>query len=84
MDNIAKVNSKGKSTIMVTGHTDNVPLVFGSQYRDNWDLAAARAASVVQSLEESNIISPEDFIATSKGETQPIASNSTSSGRSKK
>ena len=83
MDNIAKVNSKGKSTIMVTGHTDNVPLVFGSQYRDNWDLAAARAASVVQSLEDSNIISPGRLIATSKGETQPVASNSTGSGRSK-
>ena len=27
MDNIAKVNSKGNGTIMVTGHTDNVPLV---------------------------------------------------------
>ncbi len=83
MDNIAKVNSKGKSTIMVTGHTDDVPLVFGSQYRDNWDLAAARAASVVQSLEDSNIISPGRLVATSKGETQPVASNSTSTGRSK-
>ena len=51
--NIAKVNSTGTSTIKVTGHTDNVPLVFGSQYRDNWDLAAARASSVVQNLEET-------------------------------
>ncbi|MDC3024392.1 OmpA family protein [Alphaproteobacteria bacterium] len=83
MTNIAKVNSKGKSTIMVTGHTDDVPLVFGSQYRDNWDLAAARAASVVQSLEDSKVISPNRLIATSKGETKPVASNSTSSGRSK-
>ena len=83
MDNIAKVNSKGKSTIMVTGHTDDVPLVFGSQYRDNWDLAAARAASVVQSLEDSDVISPGRLVATSKGETQPVASNATSSGRSK-
>ena len=83
MENIAKVNSKGTSNIMVTGHTDNVPLVFGSQYRDNWDLAAARAASVVQSLENSKVISPGRLIATSKGETMPIASNSTSSGRSK-
>ena len=82
MDNIAKVNSKGKSTIMVTGHTDDVPLVFGSQYRDNWDLAAARAASVVQSLQESKV-SPNRLVATSKGQTQPVASNSTSSGRSK-
>ena len=38
---------------MVTGHADDVPLVFGSQYRDNWDLAAARASSVVQSLEDT-------------------------------
>ncbi len=81
--NIAKVNAKGNSTIKVTGHTDNVPLVFGSQYRDNWDLAAARASSVVQNLEESNKVSSGRLIATSKGETQPIASNNTSNGRSK-
>ena len=81
--NIAKVNERGKSTIKVTGHTDDVPLLFGSQYRDNWDLAAARAASVVQNLEESQKISSSRLIATSKGETQPIASNTTSSGRSK-
>ncbi len=83
ISNIAKVNEKGKSTIKVTGHTDDVPLLFGSQYRDNWDLAAARAASVVQNLEESQKISSSRLIATSKGETQPIASNTTSSGRSK-
>ena len=81
--NIAKVNSKSNSTIKVTGHTDNVPLLFGSQYRDNWDLAAARAASVVQNLEESNKISSNRLIATSKGETQPIANNNSSAGRSK-
>tara|TARA_B100000963_G_scaffold231668_1_gene202244 strand:- start:3752 stop:4909 length:1158 start_codon:yes stop_codon:yes gene_type:complete len=83
MSNIAKINEKGKSTIKVTGHTDNVPLVFGSQYRDNWDLAAARAASVVQNLEDTKKISAERLIATSKGETQPVASNSSTSGRSK-
>ena len=82
MDNIAKVNSKGNSTIMVTSHTDNVPLVFGSQYRDNWDLAAARASSVVQSLEDSSYFTCR-LIATSKGETQPMVSNSSSAGRSK-
>ena len=83
MSNIAEINKKGSSTIKVTGHTDNVPLLFGSQYRDNWDLAAARAASVVQSLQETNIIDAKRLIATSKGETQPIASNQTRQGRSK-
>ena len=83
MSNIAEVNKKGNSNIKVTGHTDNVPLLFGSQYRDNWDLAAARAASVVQNLQETNIIDAKRLIATSKGETQPIASNQTRQGRSK-
>ena len=76
-------NKKGNSNIKVTGHTDNVPLLFGSQYRDNWDLAAARAASVVQNLQETNVIDAKRLIATSKGETQPVASNDTRSGRSK-
>ena len=83
MSNIAEVNKKGNSNIKVTGHTDNVPLLFGSQYRDNWDLAAARAASVVQNLQETNVIDSKRLIATSKGETQPIASNQTRQGRSK-
>ena len=83
MSNIAEVNKKGNSNIKVTGHTDNVPLLFGSQYRDNWDLAAARAASVVQNLQETNVIDAKRLIATSKGETQPIANNQTRQGRSK-
>ena len=82
MSNIAEINKKGNSNIKVTGHTDNVPLLFGSQYRDNWDLAAARAASVVQNLQETNVIDAKRLIA-SKGETQPIASNQTGQGRSK-
>ena len=83
MSNIAEVNKKGNSDIKVTGHTDDVPLLFGSQYRDNWDLAAARAASVVQNLQETNVIDAKRLIATSKGETQPIANNQTRQGRSK-
>ena len=74
---------KSNSTIKVTGHTDNVPLVFGSKYRDNWDLAAARASSVVQNLQATNVIDSKRLIATSKGETQPVASNDTRNGRSK-
>ena len=46
MGKIAKVSEKGTGQINVSGHTDNVPLIFGGQYRDNWDLAAARAASL--------------------------------------
>ena len=56
MKEIAGVNESGSGEITVSGHTDNVPLIFGSQFRDNWDLAAARAASVVQALEATGKI----------------------------
>ena len=56
MKQIAGVNSEGDSEITVSGHTDDVPLIFGSRYRDNWDLAAARSASVVQSLSFDGVI----------------------------
>ena len=83
MKNIAKVNSKGNSTIMVTGHTDNVPLVFGSQYRDNWDLAAARSSSVVQELSSTGKLKPDRMKAISYGETKPLADNKDPKGREK-
>ena len=35
MNRIAKVNADGTSDIKVSGHTDDVPLIFGSSYRDN-------------------------------------------------
>ena len=83
MANIAEVNKKGNSNIKVTGHTDNVPLLFGSQYRDNWDLAAARAASVVQELSNSGNIKEENLQAISFGESRPIESNDTAEGKAK-
>ena len=81
--NIAKIDKSGNSSITVTGHTDNVPLIFGSQYIDNWDLAAARAASVVQNLAESGKVEPGRLVAISKGETMPLAPNTDSAGREK-
>ena len=83
MSKIAEQNKKGRSEILVMGHTDNVPLTFGSNYRDNWDLAAARSASVVQQLSRNNTLDPKRMKAISYGETRPIESNSSSQGRAK-
>ena len=83
MAKIADVNKEGKSEILVSGHTDNKPLTFGSVYRDNWDLAAARSSSVVQELTGSGKLNPKRMKAISYGETQPIESNDTSKGREK-
>ena len=83
MQKIAKVSAKGAGQVNVSGHTDNVPLIFGGQYRDNWDLAAARAASVVQELAKANTIPSEKLKAISFGETKPIEQNDTRDGREK-
>jgi chemotaxis protein MotB len=83
MNRIASVNKAGTSQIKVSGHTDDVPLIFGSNYRDNWDLAAARSASVVQAFAKNGTISEERLEAISFGESRPVDSNDTPEGRAK-
>ena len=83
MQRIAGVNAENDSEITVSGHTDNVPLIFGSRYRDNWDLAAARSASVVQSLAGDGVITDNRLEAISYGESRPVDSNDTAVGRGK-
>lgn len=69
------------SEIVVTGHTDSVPLSGGSPFRDNWGLAAARASSVVRELSGSGLVAPDRLTATSRGETMPVKSNDSAEGR---
>ena len=83
MNRIAEVNATGNSEIKVSGHTDDVPLIFGSNYRDNWDLAAARSASVVQAFAANGTISEERLEAISYGESRPVEPNDTAEGRAK-
>jgi chemotaxis protein MotB len=68
------------TSVTVTGHTDNVP-ISSVQFRDNWDLAAARASSVVQQIEAFGMISSDKMRAVSQGENNPIADNNTPEGR---
>ena len=81
MQRIGALNAQGNSRINVSGHTDDVPLIFGSQYRDNWDLAAARASSVVQSLQNDGKVNGQRMQAVSFGDSRPVANNETANGR---
>ena len=83
MNKIAKVSGKGAGQVNVSGHTDDVPLIFGGQYRDNWDLAAARASSVVQELSKAETIPMDKLKAISFGETKPLEQNDSAKGREK-
>jgi len=76
MDKIADVVVRyGKTTLTIVGHTDNV----GSE-QQNQQLSERRATSVAQYLEAKNV-NPVRLALQGKGESAPIASNSTEAGR---
>ncbi len=65
----------------VVGHTDSQPIK-KSQWKDNWELSSQRALSVTRYLVQQGI-TPEKIRAVGRGESQPIASNATPSGRAR-
>ena len=68
--------------IVVIGHTDNVPIgaELARLYPSNWELAGARASSVVRIMVAEGV-APQQLLAVSMGDTRPIAPNSTAEGR---
>jgi chemotaxis protein MotB len=69
-------------TIVVSGHTDNVP-INGGTYRSNWELSAARASSVVHLLVADNTIPSARITVQGFGDSRPLADNNTAEGRAK-
>ncbi len=70
--------------VVVSGHTDNVPIAGGlaKRYPTNWELAGARAAVVVRLLEDRGLPGSR-LQAVSRGEHDPVADNESVEGRAK-
>ena len=66
--------------VLVEGNTDNVP-ISRPNIRNNWDLSALRASSVVQVLQRDFGIAPQRLSAAGRGEYNPVATNDTELGR---
>lgn len=75
------LNKKPDVQVTVEGHTDNKPMN-GEKIKDNWDLSVLRATSIVRILSGDGKMDDKRITATGKGETQPVADNGTSEGRS--
>jgi len=77
-------NIKGKK-IRVSGHTDNVPIRPDNvkKFPSNWELSAARAASVVRYFQEKIGLDPRDMEAVGRSFYQPVASNETKEERAR-
>jgi len=67
--------------IHVEGYTDNVPIET-EQFPSNWELSAARAASVVRLFQEQKL-DPSRLAAVGYAEFQPVADNKTEEGRAR-
>jgi chemotaxis protein MotB len=66
--------------VLIEGNTDNVPIA-QKNIRNNWDLSALRASSVVQALQTTYQVDPKRLTAGGRGEYNPIADNSTPQGK---
>jgi chemotaxis protein MotB len=84
LQRVAAELKKSRHQIVVVGHTDNKPIgpALIERYPTNWELAGARAASVVRLFDGSGI-SVKRLLAVSMADIQPVASNKTVEGRAK-
>ncbi|MGH2566111.1 MAG: OmpA/MotB family protein [Ginsengibacter sp.] len=81
LSKIAKIITDYKDyDVLIEGNTDNVP-ISKPNIRNNWDLSALRASSVVQSLQNNFSVDPKRLTAGGRGEYNPVASNDTPDGK---
>tara|TARA_S200000501_G_scaffold338671_1_gene345670 strand:- start:2034 stop:3248 length:1215 start_codon:yes stop_codon:yes gene_type:complete len=80
---VGKSLSASKGKVRVEGHTDNVPVAFSERFKSNWDLSAARSASVAQFFINESGFDQERITVAGFADTKPIARNDSSVGRAR-
>ncbi|MBR4638010.1 MAG: OmpA family protein [Bacteroidales bacterium] len=81
---LAKVLENEKEiSVLIEGHTDNVPYRGSGQIKDNWDLSVMRATAVVKALLENGDIEPVRLSASGRSEYLPLDENNTPEARAK-
>jgi chemotaxis protein MotB len=82
VDSLAPIISETKGAIVVSGHTDNVP-ISGGRFRSNWDLSAARAASVMVRILNTTAIDPARVTIQGYADSRPLVPNDSPENRAK-
>ena len=83
LDQVGETINQESGNVRIEGHTDNIPVAFSDRFTSNWDLSAARAASVAAYLTNSAQLSNERVQVLGFADTLPLASNDSSEGRSR-
>ncbi|BDU50113.1 OmpA/MotB family protein [Haliovirga abyssi] len=82
LDKIAGYIGRLENNIVVEGHTDNVP-IHNNEFPSNWELSTTRATNVLRNLLKKSPSLKGRISASGYGDTRPIATNDTVSGRKK-
>lgn len=68
---------------MIEGHTDDVQVLSGSAYKDNWDLSVLRATSIARILLEGSSINPQRITTAGRSQFMPVDPAKTTEARQK-
>lgn len=81
--NIAGLLTTISQKVVVSGHTDNVP-INTPEFPSNWDLSSKRAVNFMKyMMRQESLLRPDRFSAVGYGEYRPEADNATEEGRQK-
>ncbi len=79
---IAEVLNQRDGHFVIAGHTDDIPIET-RQFRSNWDLSAARAATVVHYFIQQGDVDPERMEIRALADNEPIVPNDSWENRAK-
>jgi len=79
---ISALIDENSGSVMVSGHTDNVPIANG-RFRSNWELSTSRAVSVAHELLVTSSLDQSRFVVTGHADTRPVVDNTTAQNRAR-
>lgn len=82
LDKLRNVLDEQNGKVIVSGHTDDVPIRTAT-YPSNWVLSSARAASVVHHLAEAKLADPSQIEIRAYADTRPLVSNDSAADRAR-
>jgi chemotaxis protein MotB len=84
LKHVAKVLEQNSDiSVMVEGHTDDVPMKGAGEIKDNWDLSVMRATSVTKIMLNNAKIAPDRIVSAGRGEFVPLDRSKTPEARKK-
>jgi chemotaxis protein MotB len=79
------LRENGYDRLWIVGHADNIPIAswYRFKFASNWELSAARAASIARFFQEENGLDPAKIDVIGRSFHHPVGDNRTEEGRAR-